>query len=176
VDFSTGLPTAVSLEVLGGEFIPLNATQGANPTTGDAFTLFNGKVSGQGAISYVNDVNNSLILIFTNLLPSKVYDLAYFAHRNNYAWDRASLVTLSGQDAFTNTSSVGIDNLGAPLFSGPSDPSTRLPADNDPGYVARFSNIDPGPDGTVLLTISFDGAVASQYLGKYGSAVRLVEE
>jgi len=167
VDFSTGLPTPVSLAVTGGEFLDINATQGANPTTGDAFTLFNGKVSGLGAISYVNDVNNSLILTFTNLDPSKVYDLAYFAHRNGYAWDRASLVTLSGAPAFTNTSSVGIDNLGAPLFSGAGDSSTRLPADNDPGYVARFSQIDPGSDGTILLTISFDGNVANQYKGKY---------
>ena len=41
--------------------------------------------------------------------------------------------------------------------------------------MARFSNINPDPDDTILLTISFDGNGASQYAGKYGSAVRLVE-
>ena len=61
------------------------------------------------------------------------------------------------------------------FFSVPADDSTRLLADNDNGYVARFSNINPDPDGTILLTISFDGNGPSQYAGKYGSAVRLVE-
>jgi hypothetical protein len=40
--------------------------------------------------------------------------------------------------------------------------------------VARFSNIDSGSDGRVVLTISYDGS--SPYKGKYGSAVMLMEE
>jgi hypothetical protein len=179
VDFDTGNPTPVTLTVTGGSFDgAAQAAQGAAPTTGDAFTIFDGKVSGQGVLSYVDDVNNSLVLTFTGLDPSETYDLTFFAHRNATGWDRASLVTLSGQDAFTNTSSVATDNpseAGGVIFSGPTDTSTRLPADNDNGYVARFSNIDPGSDGTVILTISFDGSVAEQFTGKYGSAVRLIE-
>ncbi|WNM58152.1 PKD domain-containing protein [Candidatus Nitrospira allomarina] len=178
-DFTTGLNTGVTLAVTGGEFIGSGqATLGANPTMGDAFTIFNGKVSTLGVISYVNQITNSLQLNFSGLNPSKTYDLSFFAHRDFYGWDRASLVTLSGQDAFTNTSSVASDNpseVGGVIFSGPSDTSTRLPADNDKGYVARFSNIEPGSDGEVVLTISFDGNSASQYTGKYGSAIRLME-
>ncbi|HNP28806.1 MAG TPA: VCBS repeat-containing protein [Nitrospirales bacterium] len=181
-DFTTGLDTGVTLTVTGGSYNGASqAVQGANPTTGDAFTIFNGKVNGQGVISYIDDVNNSLVLTFTGLTPSRMYDIAFFAHRDANGWDRASLVTLSGQDAFTNTSSVATDNPdtgtypGGVLFTGPTSPSTRLPADNDNGYVARFSNIDPGSDGTVVLTISFDGNVPNQYTGKYGSAVRLTE-
>ncbi|MEO8325336.1 MAG: PKD domain-containing protein, partial [Nitrospirota bacterium] len=178
-DFTTSLDTGVTLNVTGGEFIGSGqATQGAEPSMGDAFTIFNGKVSTLGVISYVNQVGNSLLLTFNGLNPSKKYDLSFFAHRDAYGWDRASLVTLSGQDAFTNTSSVASDNpseVGGVIFSGPSDTSTRLPADNDKGYVARFSNIEPGSDGNMVLTISFDGNVASQYTGKYGSAIRLME-
>ncbi|MGP0590914.1 PKD domain-containing protein, partial [Nitrospira sp. T9] len=178
-DFTTGLNTGVTLTVTGGEFIGSGqATQGANPTVGDAFTIFNGKVSTLGVISYVNQAANSLLLTFNGLNPSKSYDLSFFAHRDSYGWDRASLVTLSGHDAFINTSSVASDNpseVGGVIFSGPSDTSTRLPADNDKGYVARFSNIEPGSDGKVVLTISFDGNIASQYTGKYGSAIRLME-
>ena len=59
------------------------------------------------------------------------------------------------------------------LFTGPNDTSTRLPADNDNGYVARFSNIDLGSDGVVVLTVSYDGT--DPFTGKYGSAVRLQE-
>lgn len=97
------------------------------------------------------------MLTFTGLDPAKVYDLASYAHRNKYAWDRASLVTISGQDAFTNISSAATDNpseTGGVLFSGSTDVSTRLLADNDNGYVARFSNINSGSDGLVVLTIS----------------------
>jgi hypothetical protein len=178
LDYATGLLTPVSLTVTGGRFVgDADAVHGANLVSGtDAHALFNGKVTGQGTISYINQAGSSLVLTFTGLDPSKVYDLAYYAHRNFYAWDRASLVTISGQDAFTNISSAATDNpseSGGVLFTGPNDTSTRLPADNDNGYVARFSNIDPGSDGVVVLTISFDGS--SPFKGKYGSAVRLQE-
>ena len=178
-DFNSGLPTGVTLAVTGGSFIgDAQAAQGLDPTTGDAFTIFDGKVSGLGVLSYVNDIGDSLVLTFSGMNPTKLYDLAFFAHRNANGWDRASLVTLSGQTAFTNSSSVATDNPTGPggaLFSGPGSPSTRLPADNDKGYVARFTNINPGSDGTVVLTISFDGTAGNEYTGKYGSAVRLIE-
>ena len=65
LDFGTGLPTPVSLTVTGGSFIgDAQAAQGANPTTGDALTLFNGIVSGQGAISYINQAGSALVLTF----------------------------------------------------------------------------------------------------------------
>jgi hypothetical protein len=181
LDFATGLPTPVLLSVTGGNYNGgTHALKGGNPVSGtDAYGLFNGIVTGQGAISYVNQATNSLVLTFTGLDPAKVYDLAYFAHRDNYAWDRASLVTLSGQDVFTNVSSVATDNpneVGGVLFTGPTDASTRLPADNDNGYVARFSMIEPGSDGEVVLTISFDGTTGNAFKDKYGSAVRLEEE
>jgi len=181
-DFNTGLDTAVTLTVAGGSFSgPLQAAHGADPTTGDAFDIFDGKVSGQGVISYVDAMGEVLVLTFTNMNPNKIYDLTFFADRDRVSaddWDRASLVTISGHDAFVNTSSVATDNPNEPggvIFTGPTDTSTRLPSDNDNGYVARFSNIKAGSDGTVVLTISFDGAVAEQFKGKYGSAIRLIE-
>ena len=184
-DFNTGLDTAVTLTITGGSYDgPANhATQGADPTTGDAFTIFDGKLNGQGVLSYTNapGPGGNLVLTFTNMDPTKSYDLAFFGHRDDDGWDRASLVTISGQDAFLNTSSIATDNPdtinypGGVLFTGPTSPSTRLPADNDNGYVARFSNVKSGGDGTVVLTISFDGTVGEQYKGKYGSAIRLIE-
>jgi hypothetical protein len=183
VDFATGTPTPVRLTVTGGEFLgDSQSGHGANPATGDAFTLFNGKVSGQGTISYINQADSSLVLTFTGLDAGKAYDLAYFAHRNNYAWNRAARVTLSGAAAFTNQSSAATDNPdtanypGGVLFTGPTSPSTRLPADNDKGYVARFTRINPGSDGAFVLTISWEGTPGFEYTGKYGSAIRLVEE
>jgi hypothetical protein len=182
LDFSNGNPTAVTLTVTGGLFDgDPSATQGADPTTGDAFDIFDGKVNGLGVLSYVDDVSNNLVLTFTNMDSNKVYDLTFFSDRDRISadeWDRASLVTISGQDAFVNTSSVATDNpneTGGVIFTGPTDTSTRMPSDNNNGYVARFSNIKSGSDGTVVLTISFDGTVGEQYRGKYGSALRLIE-
>jgi hypothetical protein len=85
------------------------------------------------------------------------------------------LVTISGADVFMNNSSVGTDNNSNPLFSGLSDASTRLPANNSDGYVACFTGIDPGIDGVVVLTINWDGTPGNAYLGKYASAVMLQE-
>ena len=179
VDFTTGNPTPVTLTVTGGSFNGASqTTQGANPTSGDAFDIFDGKVSGLGAISYIDAADNNLVLTFTNMAPNKSYDLTFFSHRAFYGWNRASLVTLSGTDGRTNTSSVATDNpneAGGVIFSGPSDNSTRLPSDNANGYVARWSDVNPGSDGEVVLTISFDGSALEQFKGKYGSAVRLIE-
>ncbi len=183
VDFATGNPTAVTLTITGGFYNggAGQATQGANPVSGDASSIFNGKVSGLGVLSYIDSAGSNLVLTFTDMDPNKLYDLTYFAHRNNNGWDRASLVTISGQDSFTNVSSVATDNPdttnypGGVLFTGPTSTSTRLPADNDNGYVARFGSIDPGSNGEVVLTISFDGSVGEQFKGKYGSAIRLIE-
>ena len=179
VDFNTGNPTPVTLTITGGDFIgDVQAAQGADPATGDAFAIFDGKVNGQGVISYIDQAGSNLVLTFTNMDPNRLYDLTFFSHRNANGWDRASLVTLSGTGGRTNTSSVATDNPSEPggvIFSGPSDNSTRLPADNDNGYVARWSDVNPGSDGEVVLTISFDGSELEQFKGKYGSAVRLVE-
>jgi hypothetical protein len=186
VDFATGDSTNVILTITGGDFIGAGqAAQGADPTTGDAFDAFDGKVNGLGVLSYIDADGSDLVLTFTGLDQNKVYDLTFFADRNadfsGDAWGRASLVTLSGQDVFVNTSSVATDNPditnfpGGVLFTGPTSPTTRMPANNNNGYVARFSQITSGSDGEVVLTISFDGILAEEFRGKYGSAIRLIE-
>ena len=177
VDYADGSPTAVTLSVSGGTFNGVSqAVQGADPAAGtDAHTVFDGKLNGLGAISYIDAVSSPLVLTVTGLNPAKAYNLVFYPNRGSYDWDRASLVTLSGADGFINESSVGMDNNDDPLFSGPSDDSTRLPANNPDGFVARFNRITPGVDGEVVLTISFDGVATSQYQGKYASALMLQE-
>jgi hypothetical protein len=39
--------------------------------------------------------------------PAKMYNLVFYGHRDNYGWDSAALVTISGADAFVNESSTG---------------------------------------------------------------------
>jgi len=178
VDYSTGLPTDVKLTVTGGVFVVANATQGSEPDSGtDAYNYFNGKVSSLGAISYNNTAPpaGNLVLTLTGIDPNEKYDMVFYANRDGYAWDRASLVTISGADAFTNSSSVATDNptgTDGTIFDGPTDTSTRLPADNGTrGYVACFTDVNSGSDGEVVLTISFDGTGGNEYKGKYASAL-----
>ena len=172
--------TGVTLAIIGGEYIPgspsYHANDGRETATGDA-AIFNGNLSPKGAIAYFNAASpaGDLVLTFSGLDINKLYKIVFYADRNGYGWDRASLVTISGVDGFQNQSSVGIDNNSLPLFSGASDPSTRLPSDNSNGYVAKFNNINSGSDGIFVLTVSFDGIVAQQYKGKYASAL-MVEE
>jgi hypothetical protein len=89
------------------------------------------------------------------------------------------LVTLVGADGFVNQSSIATDNpnaAGGALFAGPGDDSTRLPADNDNGYVARFIDVVPGSDGQVALSVSWDGTPGTEYEGKYGNALMFREQ
>ena len=119
------------------------------------------------------------MLTFAGLDPGKLYELVFYGHRDDFGWTRASLVTLFGAAGFTNQSSVATDNPAAPggaLFSGPGDDSTRLPSDNDNGYVARFVNIAAGTDGQVALSVSWDGVPGSEFRGKYGNALMLREQ
>ncbi|MFH1108834.1 MAG: DNRLRE domain-containing protein [Planctomycetota bacterium] len=176
IDYATGTGTGVTLTVTGGDH--LSTIQGANATTGDAYAIFNGIVSTLGVISYIDAAppGGNLVLTFTGMDSNATYELAFHGHRNSYGWDRALLATISDADAFTNESSAATDNPTGPggaLFDGPTDPSTRLPADNDQGYVARFTNVEPGSDGDVVLTVSFDGTAGNEYTGKYASALML---
>ena len=179
VDFNNGNPTQVTLTVTGGSYDgTTDATRGATPTIGDAFNIFDGKVDGLGVISYIDQMGSNLVLTFTNMNPSKVYDLTFYGHRNANGWDRAAKVRIVGADAFINKSSFATDhplNAGGVLYFDVNDDSTQVPSDNDNGYVARYSNVNPGIDGTVVLQIEFDGILAEQYKGKYASAIRLIE-
>jgi hypothetical protein len=180
VDRATGLPTGATLTVQGGTFDgdghALELSGGPLPGT-DAEQAFAGHVSAHGSISYVNSATpgGDLRLLLSGLDPLAEHELVLYGNRNEYGWDRAMLVTLEGAVGFENQSSAATDNpdpgSGGALFSGPLDPSTRLPAGNPAGYVARFVSVVAGADGAVELVCSFDGATGSAYRGKYANAL-----
>ncbi len=184
VDRASGLATGVTLTVEGGTYDggdhALDLSGGPLPGV-DAWDVFDGHVTAHGCISYIASPSptGDLRLILTGLDPSSRYDLVLYGHRNYYGWDRAVLVTLEDSIGFLNASSVGIDNpepgSGGALFSGPGDPSTRLPSDNPAGYVARFIEVDPGSDGEVRLVCTYDGDSGNPWRGKYANALRVVE-
>ncbi|UCE58166.1 MAG: DNRLRE domain-containing protein, partial [Phycisphaerales bacterium] len=175
VEYATGSGTSITLTATGGDH--LASIQGIEAASGDAFDIFNGIVSTLGVISYVNQPSpdGDLVLQLTGMNPNATYELVLHGDRNAYAWDRASVVTISDVDGFTNESSAATDNptgTGGTLFDGPSDDSTRLPSLNPNGYVARFTDIEPGSDGDLTLTVSPGGL---DNRGKYVSALMLRE-
>ena len=177
VDYGTGAGTGIMLAVSGAWYDGwANGDDGRSaPAGSDAGDIFGGIVDTMGAVAYVNDINSPLVLTFTGLDPEAAYVLVFHGDRGRYDWDRASLVNLTGADAFTNESSAAVDNpapgSNGALFSGPDDPSTRVPANNPNGYVARFTDVEPGADGEVVLVIEADGNSGAR--GKYGSAVMI---
>ena len=177
IDHDTGIGTGIFLAIDGGIFNGGgHAFDGGDPPAGsDAFDVFDGIVTTRGAVSYLGGPGSSLVLTLTNLDPGQRYTVVFHGDRAAYGWDRASRVTLAGADAFINDSSVAQDNpapgSGGALFRGPDDPSTRLPAANSNGYVARFTEVDAGADGTIALTVQADGAGGIR--GKYASALML---
>jgi hypothetical protein len=88
---------------------------------------------------------------FTDLDPNMSYELVLFGNRNNSSYtDRFTTITLSDVESFINTSTSGTD------FTGPDDQAVTIMNGYNTvnGYVGRFVNINPGTDGTMLITVS----------------------
>jgi alkaline phosphatase len=146
-DYATGIDTAVTLTIAGGG--SAITTQGSNANSGtDAYNVFNGIVNSVGLISYSA---TNLTFTFTGLDPNLTYEFVFFGNRNNASYtDRMTTTAISDVAYFTNSSTAAAD------FSGPSDPSVTIVNGYNTvnGYVARFTNINPGPDGDMLITVS----------------------
>ncbi|MBN1675798.1 MAG: lamin tail domain-containing protein [Kiritimatiellae bacterium] len=147
IDYATGETAPVSVSITGGgsveEWLPTNPAEGT-----DAHTVFNGIVDCDTHIGYSA---TPLHMTFTGMDPSLTYEFVFYCNRGNEAYtNRTATVTLSDVDGFSNTSTPGA------TITGVQDDSTILPAGYNTlsGYVARFSQIEPGPDGDMLVTVS----------------------
>ena len=162
LDRSTGYDTDVVLTVSGGEFYAGTAAaeSGRAPTGSDADAVFGSFVDTLGAITGTGKPSPSgdIVLAFEGLDPDGAYELALYGDRDELGWEHAALVSIEGATRFENTSSTGADDLGAPVYSGPSDPSTRIPADNVDGRVVRFTNVGSGSDGRIDVRVASDGS------------------
>ncbi|MBN1676797.1 MAG: Ig-like domain-containing protein [Kiritimatiellae bacterium] len=156
VDFDTGAETDVTLTVDGGAGIYEN--QGLHPAAGtDAHDVFDGKLDATGTLSYGTD---NLVLSLSGLNPLLRYELVLYSDRDNAdytgATSRWHYATLSGAGGLRNASSEGTTVTTAIM---PNDTTVYNAGLNNPyGYVTRFTDIDPGTDGQVLLTLDRDVA------------------
>jgi hypothetical protein len=152
LDFETGEDTGV-LVTFKENFSTgsINwATDFAGFTPGsDAAATFEGILDLSGNMSYGDDPGWSLELVFSDLDPDVSYTFAATVHRNG-GGDYAGRVTnwlLSGAEGATYASSAEahkIDDFNVEFSTG----------DNTAGLVARWTDIQPGADGSFTIRTS----------------------
>jgi len=128
--------------------------------SGDALAIFGGICNGDRI--YSTDGQRALIMTFTGLDAAKLYDIVLYGARQSYS-GRVNWSEISDVDAFTNISHQETFYFGD-SHSGPSDPTTGLPAELPPSgsgvqpWVHHYTNINPGADGDIVVTIDGDPA------------------
>ena len=150
VDYQTGDATPVTLAVTGGA--GPYTSQGVPADAGtDAHAVFDGKVGLNGLISYAPA---NLELAFSGLNSTLRYELVLFGNRGNAAYTaRTTTVVLSGAEpGFRNQSTAGAAISTTTAANDTTVVGNGYNTVN--GHVARYTEIDPGADGTVLLTVS----------------------
>jgi len=155
LDFDTGETSPVTLAVAGGNWNGAAHTSlPGNPDAGtDASQVFSNKVDCTGHISY-NAAN--LTLTFSGLDSGQRYELVVFGNRDNLGYTgRTSRLVLTGVASnFVNQSTTGAAVSTTTL---PDDTTTIANGYNTSnGLVARWTNIDPGGDGAMLVTVYDD--------------------
>jgi len=159
IAYQDGAETGVGFRIEGGPVMDSrNAGEYAPPDGGTpAATLF--AVAGlnlnNGAITRQE---NPVVFVISGMNPSNRYDLAVYGNRTLTA-DGLETFTLEGAVSAVNTSSTGVV----------SDFISEMPTRPNPGNYVRWTEINPGSDGTI--TMSVDPEVAGNIA--YLSAVRL---
>lgn len=149
IDHATGEETGVTLNVTGGDWNGRgHVTQGAEPDPGtEAHKVFSGILSSEGVISYGGD---DIVLKLTGLDKDRRYTAVLFSNRDDHD-DRQSTYTISDVASFKNESTVGAVRS---KMKRPED-SVTINTDNTAnGYVVRYTDIAPGDDGDMQITIS----------------------
>lgn len=151
-NFITGEATSVRVEYLE-TFSTGSINSGGDPAFyeegTDAWALFHDKVDISGNMSYGDSPGWAADLVITGLDPTKRYTFAGTANRNGgpgYA-SRVTNWKIIGAESFTYASSAGAQKIAE-------DSVEFSTGDNSAGYVAAWTNIDPGADGTVIIRTS----------------------
>lgn len=170
IDYATGTQLGYTLSVTGdGTNANVSGTNsnGFNPNSGtDAYSVFGDNVNmvryiqGDGGAGFVN-------LEFDNLTTTELYEVVVYGERSPATDGRPTQFTIFGADSFMNESTSGTD------FTGSSDPSVSYDtAPNfDVGYVARFTDINPGSDGSFFIQV--DDATPADGQNWYVNAVSI---
>lgn len=159
-DFATGLNTGVTVTLTqsGGvhwqpDGVYPNGTGGQDCAVGtDAYNVFNPTTASLVGVIYYGDSGWYVEATFTGLNPAYTYEFVTSANRNKLDGSYDTRITrwnLSGADSFVNNSSAGtaISSAGA---------TVRFNTGNNynNGYVASWTQINPGADGSFVVRAS----------------------
>jgi len=151
VDYISGDETTATVTITssgglgfsgGGEYDGTEASSGT-----DAYKTFHGIVDSTGLVFYGDD-GWYVDLTFSGLTPGGSYTFATTANRNDSGTDyanRISRFTISGATKATNASTPGVNIISNESVSFSTGANTTN------GYVARWTGIDPGADGTFTV-------------------------
>jgi hypothetical protein len=142
--------TAVSSVVWqsGDAPYPNNTTAGSETNSGtDAYNSFTAVGVLVMGLVYYGGTGWWVDLTLTGLNSGQLYEFATTANRNGSTYAaRISNYTLSGADAFTNASTSGTT-----ILDGGATTQFCTGYNTVTGYVARWTNINPGADGTFKI-------------------------
>ncbi len=174
-DYYTGLGTGVTLSVSTSGTVESQITSdyiGEETNSGtDAYIIFHDFVNMVGGGRLTKSDTGTVTLAFAGLDPAKTYSLVATANRGNTDYtDRESTFLLADALTAINASTTGV-TVGTKNFAEDST-SFCTGYNTENGYVARWTGIDPGPDGDFSLTTTATGA------GDYGymPAVFMLQE
>jgi len=165
LDHATGNPTGITAtfsenSATNVQWQPQVAstwTGGYDTAVGtDAHDTFGG-IADMTGTTYYGAAGWWVDLTLTGLDPAATYTFATSATRSQanttstagYT-DRTSVYTLSGVDASTNVSTSGVTEVT------PTSVSFVTGNNHAEGYVARWTDIDPGADGTIVIRVEAD--------------------
>jgi lamin tail-like protein/CotH protein/K319-like protein/chitobiase/beta-hexosaminidase-like protein len=146
------------VEIIGNAGTSNSDDTGGNLVFGTpAYNIFNDIATGESIVDFegrVNDIEDSQFqdIVFTGLDPTKTYTFAGTSVRSRIYSDRITRVTISGHDSAVNNSSLAYaPNPG-------DDYADYGPADNSStGYVASWTDIEPGADGSFTIRSEIAG-------------------
>ena len=160
VDYASGTPTSVTAtfsqnpaaSVIWQPQVAAAWTGGYDTALGtDARNTFGG-IADMTGTSYYGASGWYVDLTLTGLDPSKLYTFASSASRAQANTtglagypDRITIYTLSGDNTSNNASTAGVTVIS------PTSVSFSTGNNHAAGYVARWTDIDPGADGTVVI-------------------------
>jgi len=155
-DIDSGADTAYCMTEMVGpstlDDIWLNV-DGVTNADSDAYTIFASYMNTAGGVANWVVMSSTEKVAIRRLDPDMTYTFVLLL--NAHAGGGTPLYgTISDADSWTNTSSAGATKYGT------GEESTYIPADNRTnGYVIRWENITPGPDGDFVVTFgSYSGA------------------
>jgi len=151
INYNTGETLSVTLTLSGGT--DGGGSDGALVSDTDAYDLFYGITDPGLDVWWYGNPEVDHVMEFTGLDPAKTYRFIHYADRRKGSDDRFSNVIISDMDGFETNSSSGV-TIGTTTVT--DDTATYCGGDNAQGYVAGFTDIDPGTDGSFTITVGSD--------------------